>query len=106
MDPNHYLTTRQTVATTLMPVPPPFTISGDTLPVSSIMPVSLVASDIDIDIDSLNIALRKGKCTSTSDSIVQFVLSNHLSLFIRWFIIFVTVVYVPKLVLEAFNVPS
>ena len=45
------------------------------------------AFPVDPDIDSLSIALRKGKNTSTSHFIAKFVSCNHLSPFLRVFTI-------------------
>ena len=88
---------RNKVVTTLVPVPPSTASFADSL----FVPASLVAPDI----DSLPIALRKGKHTCTSHHIAQFVSCDHLFPSLCAFTISVTTVCVPNSVSEALFVP-
>ncbi|GFZ14730.1 hypothetical protein Acr_24g0009200 [Actinidia rufa] len=68
---------------------------------SSPVPVSLVA----LDIDSLPIALCKDKRTYTSHPIPQFVSCDHLAPSLRAFSMSVTTAHVPKSALATLVVP-
>ena len=87
---------RNKVATAPAPVLSAFAPSSDCLSGSSPMPVSPVAPNI----DSLPIALRKGKHTCIFHPIAKFVSCDHISPSLCAFIMSVTNAYVPKLVPE------
>ena len=87
-----------TIPTPVLPASAP---SGNSLPMSSPVPVSPVAPDI----DSLPIALFKDKRTYTSHHITQFVSCDHLAPSLRAFTMSVTTTHVPKSASEALFVP-